>query len=48
MGVQMLAEQEVIPEAHNVEGLLAKWGAAASPPQSTGVPFFGGILDTRL
>lgn len=29
MVVRMLAEQEVTPEAQNVEGFLAKWGTAA-------------------
>lgn len=42
MGVRLLAEQEVIPEAQNVDNFLAKWGTAESPQQSTGVPFIGG------
>ena len=42
MGVRLLAEQEVIPEAQNVDDFLAKWGTAESPQQSTGVPFIGG------
>lgn len=46
MGVRMLAEREVVPEAQNVEGFLAQCGTAESPPQSTGAPFIGGILDT--
>ena len=40
------AEQEVIPEAPNVEGFLAERGTAESLQQSVGVPSTGGALDT--
>lgn len=46
MVVRVLAEQEVIPEAQNAEGFLAKRGTAESPQQSIGVPSIGGVLDT--
>ena len=46
MAVRMLAEQEVIPEAPNVEGFLAERGTAESLQQSIGVPSIGGALDT--